>query len=364
MYLSEQTKADALLLNFFVSKKWRIVRHVGMIIVLYIIIISPTSLSEEFLQSINIKNPKVVIEKVNLASYLMYGIVLMLIYVNLFFLIPKLLLKGKYIAYLLMCVLLASAKYGFEEIIFNFVKPYLPPDFDLINSSFTGYLESTTIAFIFLISTAGYKIFKKSIFESKQLAELKETKLNEELTNLKNQINPHFLFNTLNNLNTLINTNTSKASTVVLGLSDVLRFYLYEADKEKVLLKKDIEILLQILELEKIRRDDFQFSLKYDNSINGIFLPAFIFTNFVENAIKHSVNNSAFSFVHIEFKKENNTLVFTCENSVPPIKPNTQYGGLGLPNIKRRLDLIYKNTYGLVMKEKDNKYFVKLEIPT
>jgi len=171
------------------------------------------------------------------------------------------------------------------------------------------------------------------------------------------------LFNTLNNLNTLITTNPGKASAVALGLSDLLRFYLYEADKDSVLLKKDIEILKQVLELEKIRRTDFQFALITNSNINGIIVPPFIFTNFVENAIKHSLSDNSFSYVNIAFSAEGDYLVFDCENSIPKYRTVNEYGGLGLKNIQRRLELIYGDDYNLEINETGNKFTVKLTLP-
>ena len=355
--------SEDFLITFFESKIWRIVRHLILIIVLSIVIAIPGDVNIDFLKKLGVLNPDEVLNLLRTTTYIVYFFCLGMIYLNLFVLVPKLLFKNKIVAYLLWLVLLVSTKYSIEAVCQTILNKYIPKEFTLFDVNFKGYVESTTIAFVFLIATAGYRVFKKWVNESRQLAALKEATLKEELINLKNQINPHFLFNTLNNLNTLIATDSKKASAVVLGLSDVLRFYLYEADKEKVLLKKDIEILKQVLELEKIRRDDFQFSLNFDNSISGIMVPPFIFTNFVENAIKHSIDNSAFSFVNINFTIENNTLIFDCVNSVPIVKQINNVGGLGLQNIQRRLELIYKENYNLTMNEIENKYTVKLKLP-
>ena len=357
------TTSEDFLITFFESKTWRFVRHLTLIIVLAIIIATPSDLNIDFLKKLGVINPQEVLNILRITVYIVYFFCLAMIYVNLFVLVPKYLFKNKIITYLIFLILLVSTKYCIEAVCQSILNKFVPAEFKMFDVDFKGYIESTTIAFVFLIATAGYRVFKKWVYESKQFAALKEATLKEELTNLKNQINPHFLFNTLNNLNTLIATDSRKASAVVLGLSDVLRFYLYEANKEKVLLKKDIEILKQVLELEKIRRDDFQFSLNFDNSISGLMVPPFIFTNFVENAIKHSVDNNLFSFVHIKFRVESSHLVFECENSLPNVKLINNVGGLGLQNVKRRLELIYNNEYSLAMNDIDNKYLVKLKLP-
>jgi two-component system, LytTR family, sensor kinase len=363
MSLTINKNTEEFLLDFFVSKKWRIVRHIGLITALMIVLYSPPEFDQETIRILNIKNPEITIAKVKELFLLNALIALVMVYINLFVLIPRLLLKNKYSLYFFGCFVLVTLKYVCELVSTKNVEKYMPAGFFYVELSFESYLASSLVAYIFLIATAGYKIFKKWIYESKQLAELQEAKLKEELSNLKNQINPHFLFNTLNNLNTLITSNPSKASSVVLGLSDVLRFYLYEANNEKVMLKKDIEVLKQVLELEKIRREGFQFSIHASPHLNGIMLPPFLFTNFVENAIKHSANSYGFSYVNINFHQVENKLNFTCENSIPTIKPQHTYGGLGLINIKRRLNLLYADAYTLNVSEANNVYIVNLTIP-
>lgn len=363
MIATEQNKAENFLLSFFIDKNWRIVRHAALILLTAASMYPSSNLTVDFLKNAGEENPVEVLNSLYLTFFLLFIDSLAIVYINLYLLIPKLLLRNKYILYFVGCVVLVIVNILLELCIPAKIIKYLPPEFLAREGNFKSFLGSSILAFVFLIATAGYRIFKKWVHESKQLASIKEAKLKEELSKLKNQINPHFLFNTLNNLNTLITTNAGKASAVVLGLSDVLRFYLYEADKDKVLLKKDTEVLKQVLELEKIRRDDFQFALNTNNNINGIMVPPFIFTNFVENAIKHSISDHSFSFVNIGFSIEGNYLVFDCENSIPQHKTVNKYGGLGLKNIQRRLELIYGDDYSLAIDETGNSFTVKLKLP-
>jgi len=363
MIPTEHNKAEDYLLSFFISKKWRIVRHVGLILVAAITMFPQRNLTVDFLKNAGEANPTELLNSIYLTFFFLFIEALATIYINLFILIPKLLLRNKFMLYLVSCIALVGISIIIELSIPDTIIKYLPVGYVATEFSLKSILESTTMAFVFLIATAGYRVFKKWLYDTQQISAIKEAKLKEELTNLKNQINPHFLFNTLNNLNTLIATNATKASAVVLGLSDVLRFYLYEADKDQVLLKKDTDILKQVLELEKIRRSDFQFALTTNKNISGIMVPPLIFTNFVENAIKHSICDNAFSFVNIGFCIEGNYLVFECENSIPQNKRINKYGGLGLQNVQRRLELIYGQTYNLVINEIDNKFIVKLKLP-
>lgn len=363
MIATEQNKAENFLLSFFIDKNWRIVRHAALILVTAFTMYPSSNLTVEFLKNAGEANPAEVLNSIYLTIFFLFIEALAIVYINLYLLIPKLLLRNKFIFYLVGCVALVIVTVLLELCIPDKIIKYLPPDMVASKGSFKSVVGSSTLAFVFLVATAGYRIFKKWVYESKQLASIKEAKLKEELSKLKNQINPHFLFNTLNNLNTLITTNPGKASAVALGLSDVLRFYLYEADKDSVLLKKDIDILKQVLELEKIRRTDFQFALTTNSNINGIIVPPFIFTNFVENAIKHSISDSSFSFVNITFSAAGDYLVFDCENSIPEHRTVNDYGGLGLKNIQRRLELIYGEDYKLAINETGNKFTVKLTLP-
>ena len=352
------------LLDFFVSKKWSIVRHVGLIVITAVAMYPPSYLTIDYLRNSGELHPASVLRYYHITIFLLFVEALATIYINLFILVPKLLFKNKYILYFVSCIVLVAATQFLELLIPLYIKKYLPGGYVLASFSFKALIEATTMGFIFLIATAGYKVFKKWLNDSRQMAALKEAGLKEELRNLKNQINPHFLFNTLNNLNTLITTDRQKASAVVLGLSDVLRFYLYEADKDKILLQKDINILEQVLALEKIRRDDFDFTLTANSCISGVLVPPFIFIIFLENAVKHSLNNHAASKVTIGFTVNEGHLKFTCENTKPLLaKPATNFGGLGLLNVERRLELLYGKSYTLNIKDDDCKYSVLLNIP-
>ncbi len=349
------------LLDFAISKKWRLVRHGCMIIILGVALIN--TISPEPLRQLNIPNIDKLVRYINYEFYLIYLLALICIYSNLLFLIPTFLYKKKYGLYLIGCIFLATFYFILQVIYENYFLKEMSKYITVTEFSIGGYISASLIPFIFLMGSAGYEIFKKWLKDNALLAEMKQAKTEQELANLKNQINPHFLFNTLNNLNTLISVDAAKASAVVLGLSDVLRYQLYEANEEKVLLKKDIEILQQYLELEKIRRDNFQFSITTDGDVFSVLIPPFIFINFVENAIKHSVDNTGFSFISVHFSLIDNVLVFTSKNSKPSIIKAKINGGLGLQNIKRRLELMYEEKFSLVIKDDKREFLITLQLP-
>ncbi len=364
MVATDQNRLESFMLDFFINKKWSVARHIGLIVIAAVGMYPPAYLTVSYFQNAGELHPARVLRDYQFTVFLLFIEALATIYINLYILVPRLLFRNKFLLYLFSCVALVVSTLLLELLIPMQIKKYLPSNFVLTSFTFKSVIESTTMGFVFLIATAGYKVFKKWIYDTKQMADLKEAGLKEELRNLKNQINPHFLFNTLNNLNTLITTDRQKASAVVLGLSDVLRFYLYEADKDKILLQKDINILEQVLALEKIRRDDFEYTLTIHSNISGVLVPPFIFIIFLENAIKHSLNNNAASKVTIDFTVNGGYLIFACENSKPLLaKPATNFGGLGLLNVQRRLELLYGKSYTLNIEDEGCKYSVLLNIP-
>jgi Histidine kinase len=359
--MAESIQSKNILLEILVAKKWRLLRHALMLIIL--VINFYPELNADTLRKLNIEKADEIVKQINKGTVVIFFVSVIIIYLNLFLLIPRLLLRNKYFYYFTACAIIAIlyflTEYAVSHLLLSGISKYVT----LVEFSLKSFIDSVFIPFIFLCATAGYKVFKKWITDTSLLAEMKEAKIQDELTNLKNQINPHFLFNTLNNLNILIASNPAKASAIVLGLSDVLRYQLYEANAPSVLLRKDIEIVSQFLELEKIRRDNFQFGITITGEISGAMVPPFIFINFVENAIKHSADNKGFSYIAIEFIIAKNQLVFCCKNSKPPLTIAQKTGGLGLKNIQRRLELMYGKSFDLAIKDEQKEFIITLKLP-
>jgi Histidine kinase/GHKL domain len=351
----EKVIGNSILLKLLIGKKWSLLRHVCLIIFLGILFYP--SIDETMISKVSPLNAKEIVLGIRKASIVTYFVTLIFIYFNLFFLTPKFLMRNKFVVYITGCLIAIFLIFISDVVVSSYFLKMVEEIVPLPTISLKGFVDSSLVPIVFLAACAGFQVFKKWIVDSEQLAELKQTKVEQELTNLKNQINPHFLFNTLNNLNTLITVDAKKASAVVLGLSDVLRYQLYEAVEQKVLLKKDIEILGQFLELEKIRRDNFEFSINVEGDISSILI------NFVENAIKHSIDNTGFSYISIHFSVSNNVLNFDCQNSKPSIIKAKVNGGLGLQNIKRRLELMYEEKFTLDIKDDKKEFLIKLQLP-
>lgn len=193
--------------------------------------------------------------------------------------------------------------------------------------------------------------------------ELKQANTNAELDQLKNQINPHFLFNMLNNANVLTKKDPDKASQVLMKLSDLLRYQLYDSARDKVLLTSDIHFLEDFLNLEKIRRDNFDFVISKEGDLNGVQVPPLLFISFVENAVKHNNDVSNSSYVNLYFNVADDKLFFKCINSKPLLKAvNSKSGGLGLANIRRRLELLFPAAHLLKIEDKSDTYCITLTL--
>lgn len=201
--------------------------------------------------------------------------------------------------------------------------------------------------------------YSKYAEQQKKMLELENKK--SELSFLKSQINPHFLFNSLNNLYFLIYDKSENALKSVEKLANLLRYSLYE-NKEKVSLSKELKNLNDFIELEQLRHDyDLNLNMNINHSLGQVDIPPFILIPFVENALKHgALNNPAFP-VDVSLEKVNNDLVFIVNNQKKK-KQKDAVGGIGLENVRKRLELIYGENYDLEIKEEENTFNVNLKL--
>lgn len=278
-----------------------------------------------------------------------------IIYINIYLLVPHLLLKGKTLYYILSLPILMIC-FGF---ILSSIQDLVSTSLDNSNQnsleSTLGTISSIS-AFCFLI--AGLTVFhllKNKLENTKKINELQKASMEVELANLKNQINPHFLFNMLNNANILAGEDIYKSSYVLSKLNDLLRYQIESSTKESVLLNDDINFINDFLELEKTRRDKFHYTIHKDGDYN-IEIPPLLLIPFVENAVKHNPENN--SHINIHFQIKENQLYFKCENNKPSLIHKRKDGGIGLINIKKRLELLFGKNYRLELLDEKNNYTV------
>ncbi len=280
-----------------------------------------------------------------------------LVYVNLYVFIPRFFLKRKYLDYLLATFGLVAFNALFGTLLLPFFK----------TGAWNFQLNEFVIGFVLTSNVLGtaiaFNVIKRFLRAQSRLKELETTTLRTELSYLKNQINPHFLFNSLNNIYVQSRIAPSEASESILQLSDLLRYQLYDCAKDKVNLDDEIEYLENYLKIDKLRKSRAEVDFRVAGSPLGIKVAPFLFIPFVENALKHGISLENESFIKVVFDIQPSEIVFEIANSKPqqPVVANIK-GGIGLANISRRLDLLYPDRYRLDIDNQKTEYRVRLAI--
>ena len=219
------------------------------------------------------------------------------------------------------------------------------------------------LVIMMLGANLGVKTYCQGEEENNRLAKLKEQSLKQELDYLRYQINPHFIMNTLNNIHALVDIDPEQAKDSIVDLSRMMRYLLYESDNCCVSLHIAIPFLQKYVNLMKLRYSD-QVTVNLDLpkvEPNEVVIAPLLFIPFVENAFKHGVAYDKPSVIDIDIKKQGNRLLFHCHNTKNDVKH--EFGGVGLNNTAKRLELIYGNDYSLDIKDSETDYDVLLNLP-
>ncbi|MFT3823138.1 MAG: histidine kinase [Chitinophagaceae bacterium] len=337
------------MLRFLLNDRARVFRHLGMLALIMFILNDD---KHDFVDPVNM--------------YVRIGFIiwlLALIYVNMYWLVPRFLFKGRHLAYAGGVFLIMLVGYNVLLLVTPLLDVYRLKPAEHGPASMKAFIAFLFICSILIAASTTLKLFQRWVRDTNRIHELEKLTLQSELKQLKSQINPHFLFNTLNNAHVLTKTDPARSSQVLIKLSELLRYQLYDCAEEQVLLTSDIRFLEDFLNLEKIRRDSFEFEIVEENDMSGKWVSPFLFIPFVENAVKHSLDYSLPSFVHIKFGINERRLVFECTNSIPLRAGTVHQGGLGLANIRRRLELLYPENHLLTVEQKDRQYHIVLSIP-
>lgn len=211
----------------------------------------------------------------------------------------------------------------------------------------------------------GLRFSEKLIKNEKEKKESEKEKLNSELAFLKNQISPHFFFNTLNNIYSLVQINSEDGQKAILQLSKLMRYLLYESEQGNIKLSQEIDFIKNYIELMKLRISNkvdvlVSFPDKYPDKI----IPPLLFIPFIENAFKHGISYREPSNISIVMKIDETELFFWCSNRIihKPDETSLTDSGIGLENVRKRLMLLFPNSHTLVIDESDNFYKVNLRI--
>ncbi len=289
------------------------------------------------------------------------------VYINLYLLIPRFLDKQHYLIYIFSLAVLFVLFYGIHIFTFDVLSEVLFPGYYLI--TFYDYLELLKYFIIYIGLTTLFMLSKYwfELLESKKrLVESEKEKIQNELKALKAQVNPHFLFNSLNTIYSLALNNSKDTPSVILKLSNVLRYMIYESNERLVNFEKELEFILNYIELQKLRiNNPGLVNFHIDGEVSDQQIAPLIFIVFIENAFKHGIKGAVKNqYVRIKMVVDEKEINFFIENNRgfgDEIEDN-KYKGLGLENVKRRLELMYPNKHQLKIKSTDQAYIVTLKI--
>lgn len=280
-------------------------------------------------------------------------------------LIPRLLYKKRYVAFafsFITMIILSSL------IKMNIIGRVLNNAF-LLDWS-TGWklkiYDNIIPHFFLVIAGAAIKLMIDHTAMQKRVAAMAKEKAEAELEFLKQQINPHFLFNSLNTVYFQIDKNNTIARDTLHQFSEMLRYQLYETKGAAIPIEKEIKYLEDYVTLQKLRKDDqYKVVLTIAGSVKGFLIEPFLLIPFVENCFKHvSHHNSKENFIHIHMEWKAGILFFTAENSFEKPANSNRKGGIGLSNVKRRLELLYPGRHQLHIITSDEKYSLQLQLKT
>lgn len=286
----------------------------------------------------------------------------MLVYVNIYVLFRLFLTKNKVLVYAVAVVLFTVfamfVMVVLQELFYDIAVTHQQPSG---MAAFLSIASSLCTTLLFLGGISMLLLFKQWVISSRNIDSLQLATFRSELYFLKSQINPHFLFNMINNAHVMVDEEPETASRILHKLDDMLLYQFNDSTQDKVALTADVDFISDFLELEKLRRDAIECTVTTEGSMDGIEVPPLLFIPFVENAVKHNPD-AVHSYVHIRFRLTNHRLLFECVNSKPSKQIKREVGGLGLTNIKRRLALLFGDNHTLHIAETETTYTVKLEL--
>ena len=295
--------------------------------------------------------------------FVIYLVYYFFYYINHYLLIPRIFKEKGFIYYGFS---IAAVILVFYPVLVSLVS-LLPVVDQLGFSRFTGTSnifaeDAGGLPFVIMVLTVpviiGYEWFK----QNSELAVLEKEKSATELNLLKQQINPHFFFNTLNNLYALSITKDEQTPEVILQLSELMRYVIYKGKEETVSLEEEVKYIEDYIQLQQIRLHK-KLDFKFDKEIldSALRIPPLLFIVLVENAFKHGIEPAEEAcFLHLKLTTTNNSLRFRCTNSIELETANES--GIGLTNLKRRLALLYPGQHRLTVDSSDNKYDINIAL--
>lgn len=292
--------------------------------------------------------------------------ILLAFYSNYFVLVDYYFLKNKKIQFYTLNLLLIVILYFL--IAYIIANPIFHPSLNgrPIREIRSGALTTVQVILPIILSIGmcvGLKVNTHLNKNKLLLQQVKQTQLNAEIKYLKYQVQPHFLFNTLNNIYALIDTSPNKAKQSIHTMSKMMRYLLHDASNNKVPLVKEIEFLERYIDLMQLRvSSNLALEKNFPIVNQPIKIAPLILITFIENAFKHGIDAIKGSYITINLEIEKEHMKYSVINSSFPEKEKNTDSGIGLENLKKRLGILYPNKFDLITKEENNTYIAQLTL--
>jgi len=289
------------------------------------------------------------------------GLLALLIYFNLMVLIPRYAQRKKVVTYVLF-LLTGLAVY----VLLKNAHDVFLYGFELGDEGRRSFFKNTyynfSIALFYLAFSVALHFSKAWYFQQELIRKMEMEKLNAELDYLKAQINPHFVFNSLNTIYFQIDRENETARRSLSGFSDMLRYQLYECNGSEIPIEKEIRYLENYVALQQLRKDDnYDISFTRGEDLEGFSISPLLLIPFVENAFKHVSHHSGKNEIRIGLSRSGDSFRVSVYNTKEK-KTKTDYAGIGLMNVKRRLELLYNGRHELTIYDHPESFEVKLSL--
>ena len=286
---------------------------------------------------------------------------MLLFYLCYFWLIDRLWFKKQYLFFVLVVVgLIFCVSYSKYELFSYFDlhkgKRHMPPFHAFVYFDFLSNLLPVVFAMAIRYAQRNFSL------EIAQ-KEAQAHKLQADLTQLRYQLQPHFFFNTLNNIYSLIAFDPQKAQKSVHSLSKLMRHFMQNSDQKQISLAEEVDFLQQYISLMQLRlTDKTTVQVDFPKQVPQLTIAPLLFISLVENAFKHGVSATAATTLSFSLKVEGNTIIFRSENTKIPTQESLYSSGIGIDNLKKRLTLLYPERHQYTIEEKEGKYIAQLTI--
>jgi len=351
----------------FIQKNRTVISHIGFWVGYYLLMILALLTYEKSISTLQY-----------LRAFLFVIVQAILAYANMYFFVPVFFFRRRYLLYVVLVVsfgvLLSEGHIYLIKNFFPSVKPERIPRQeirDAIRGIFlllvTTFSTANRILRVSHDNEREVNLLKRQQLEQEQEASaLKSENLETELKFLKSQINPHFLFNALNNIYTLTYIEDDEAPEMILKLSDMLRYILYDCASREVPITKEINYLENYIELQRLKMDDLLMQIDIGAFNPQVKIAPMLFIPFIENSFKHSkIEDTTHGWIKLKLWSENNQIHFQITNSKPQKKfTKDKVGGIGLQNVKRRLELLYPAKHHLTIQDTPQSFEVNLSLYT